>query len=320
MIEDDFPSLGPHGFHLIAYTEWGNAANAHIVMCVHGLTRNSRDFDFLAQSLQRRCRVVCMDVAGRGRSEWLPHKGDYTFRQYQTDAAALIARVTNPRAQSAPAQWLQALKQTANPAVDWIGTSMGGLIGMLLAAQPRSPIRRLVLNDVGPFIPWAALMRIKSNLAMPKSFASLAEVESMLRQACAQWGTLSDEQWRHLSEHSVQRSEDGSYILACDPAVGVATAWGWSPEAKLGNRSLLGMELWSVWQAVQCPTLVIRGADSEVLTPDTVARMQERGPRTTVVELPGIGHAPSLMAVDQIALVHDFLTGDEEEQHSEELK
>jgi pimeloyl-ACP methyl ester carboxylesterase len=319
MIEDDFLSLGPHGFHRIAYTEWGNAANAHIVMCVHGLTRNSRDFDFLAQSLQRRVRVVCMDVAGRGRSDWLPRNGDYTFRQYQTDAAALIARVTNPRAQSAPAQWLQALKQTANPAVDWVGTSMGGLIGMLLAAQPRSPIRRLVLNDVGPFIPWAALLRLKSNLATPKRFASLAEVESMLRQACAQWGTLSDEQWRHLAEHSVQRSEDGSYVLACDPAVGVATAWGWSPEAKLGNRSLLGMELWSVWQAVQCPTLVIRGADSEVLTPDTIARMQERGPRTTVVELPGIGHAPSLMAADQIALVHDFLTDDAEEQQGEQV-
>jgi len=112
MIEDHFLSLGPHGFHRIAYTEWGNAANVHVVMCVHGLTRNGRDFDTLAQALKRRCRVVCMDVAGRGRSDWLKNKADYRFGQYQTAAAALIARVTNPRAQSAPAQWLQALKQT----------------------------------------------------------------------------------------------------------------------------------------------------------------------------------------------------------------
>jgi pimeloyl-ACP methyl ester carboxylesterase len=309
MIEDHFLGLGPHGFHRIAYTEWGSAANAHIVMCVHGLTRNSRDFDALAQALQRRCRVVCMDVAGRGRSDWLKNKADYTFRQYQTDAAALIARVTNPRAQSAPAQWLQAWKETPDAAVDWVGTSMGGLIGMLLAAQPHSPIRRLVLNDVGPFIPWAALMRLKGNLAAPKRFASLAAVEAMLRQACAQWGPLSDEQWRHLAEHSVQPADDG-FVLACDPAVGHATAWGWSPDSKLGNRNLVGMELWSVWQAVQCPTLVLRGAESEVLTADTVARMRER-PRTTVVKLPRIGHAPSLMAPDQIALVQEFLTGDD---------
>lgn len=309
MIEDHFLGLGPHGFHRIAYTEWGNPANAHVVMCVHGLTRNGRDFDALAQGLQRQCRVVCMDVVGRGRSDWLKNSADYTFRQYQTDAAALIARVTHSRAQSAPAQWLQALKPASHAAVDWIGTSMGGLIGMLLAAQPGSPIRRLVLNDVGPFIPWAALMRLKSNLTASRRFASLAEVESMLRQACAQWGPLTDEQWHHLAEHSVQRV-DGGFVLACDPAVGVATAWGWSPDSKLGNRNLLGLELWSVWQAVQCPTLVLRGADSEVLTQDTVSRMQERGPRTTVVELPGIGHAPSLMAPDQIALVREFLMGE----------
>jgi pimeloyl-ACP methyl ester carboxylesterase len=308
MIEDQFLSLGPHGFHRVAYTEWGSAANNHLVICVHGLTRNSRDFDVLAQTLQRRCRVVCMDVVGRGRSEWLKHKGDYTFRQYQTDAAALISRVTNPRAQSAPAQWLQAFKPTASAAVDWIGTSMGGLLGMLLASQPHSPIRRLVLNDVGPFVPWAALMRLKSNFATPKRFASLADVESMLRQACAQWGPITDEQWRHLAEHSVQQTDDGQFIVACDPAVAIATAWGWSRDSKLGNRGLLGMELWSVWEAVRCPTLVLRGTESEVLTADTVARMQGSGPPARIVELPGIGHAPSLMTMEQIAMVQAFLT------------
>jgi pimeloyl-ACP methyl ester carboxylesterase len=307
MIEDRFPVLGRHGFHEIAYTEWGNPANPHVVMCVHGLTRNSRDFDVLARSLQRQCRVVCMDVVGRGCSDWLEHKGDYTFRQYQSDAAALIARVTNPRAQSMPAQLLQALTPGSTAGVDWVGTSMGGLIGMLIAAQPGSPIRRLVLNDVGPFIPWAALMHLKSNLAAVRGFASLAEVETWLRVACAQWGPITDAQWRHLAEHSVVQVKDGSYVLACDPAVGVATAWGWSPDAKLGNRNLLGMELWSVWDEVRCPTLVLRGADSEILTRDTASRMQERA-NVRVVELPRIGHAPSLMTDDQIALVQEFLT------------
>src|SRR5262249_5537486 len=236
MIEDQFLSLGPHGFHRVAYTDWGNAASAHIVLCAHGLTRNGRDFDWLAQRLQRHCRVACMDVAGRGRSEWLVHKADYPLRQYQTDAAALIARVANGRAQWGVTQWPPALKPAVNGRVDWVGTSMGGLIGMLLAAQPQSPIRRLVLNDVGPFIPWAALLQLKSNLAAPKRFASLAEVAHMLREACAQWGPMTETQWHHLLEHSVDRADDGTYVLACDPAVGVATAWGWSPEAKLGNR------------------------------------------------------------------------------------
>ena len=308
MIESSFWSLDPHGFHRIAYTEWGAASNAHVALCAHGLTRNARDFDDLARGLQRHIRVVCMDVAGRGRSEWLEHKDDYTFRQYQVDAAALIARATNTREPSL----LSRLTQTLSPAdsegrVDWVGTSMGGLIGMLVAAQPHSPIRRLVLNDVGPFIPWAALIRLKGNFANPTRFDSVDAVEHALRAACVQWGPLSDAQWRHMATHSAQQVDDGTYRLACDPAVGVATAWGWSADSKLGNRNMMGLELWSIWEAIRCPVLVLRGARSDVLESDTIRRMLASGPPTRVVELEGIGHAPSLMVADQIDIVRDFL-------------
>jgi pimeloyl-ACP methyl ester carboxylesterase len=308
MIESSFWSLDPHGFHRIAYTEWGAASNAHVALCAHGLTRNARDFDDLARGLQRHIRVVCMDVAGRGRSEWLEHKDDYTFRQYQVDAAALIARATNMREPSL----LSRLGLTAPPAdiegkVDWVGTSMGGLIGMLVAAQPHSPIRRLVLNDVGPFIPWAALIRLKGNFASPTRFDSLDAVEHALRAACVQWGPLSDTQWRHMATHSAQQVDDGTYRLACDPAVGVATAWGWSADSKLGNRNMMGLELWSIWEAIRCPVLVLRGARSDVLESDTIRRMLASGPPTRVVELEGIGHAPSLMVAEQIDIVRDFL-------------
>jgi pimeloyl-ACP methyl ester carboxylesterase len=307
MIESSFSSLDPHGFHEIAYTDWGNAANPRVVLCVHGLTRNSRDFDYLAGALQMQCRVVCMDVVGRGRSAWLEHKEDYTFRQYQIDAAALIARVTVPHGRSLLPRWARSAPEDVDGKVDWVGTSMGGLIGMLVAGQPGAPIRRLVLNDVGPFIPWPALIRLKGYLGSQTRYASLDEVELALRDACSQWGPITDEQWRQLAAHSARQLGDGSWQLACDPAVGVATAWGWNPDAKVGNRNLMGVEVWSAWEAIRCPTLILRGAESEVLQRATVERMLASGPPTEVVELPGIGHAPSLMKVDQIEIVREFL-------------
>lgn len=308
VIESSFSSLNPHGFHHVAYTDWGNSANPHVVMCVHGLTRNGRDFDCLARALQSHCRVVCPDVVGRGRSDWLEHKEDYTFRQYQVDAAALIARATDARGRSVLPRWARAAPPEVDGMVDWVGTSMGGLIGMLLAGQPHAPIRRLVLNDVGPFIPWAALIRLKGYLTGSQTrYASLGEVEDMLRDACSQWGPITDEQWHHLALHTARQLDDGSWQLACDPAVGVATAWGWNPDAKVGNRNLMGLEIWSIWEAIQCPILVLRGMESEVLRRDTLERMCAIKPATEVVEFPGIGHAPSLMAQDQIAVVREFL-------------
>ncbi len=305
MIARRFASLGPHGFHRIAYTDWGGVSNPHVVMCMHGLTRNSRDFDWLAGALQRDCRVVCMDVAGRGKSDWLQHKEDYTFRQYQTDAAALIARVTALE-RGVLAAWFGAGQSAGEPTVDWIGTSMGGLIGMLLAAQPHSPIRRLVLNDVGPFISWSSLMRIKGYMMTRATYPTVEEAQAVLRKACASWGPMSDEQWRHFARHSIRQNEEG-FGFACDPRIADATSWGFSPDARVGNRNLMGLELWSVWEQVRCPVLILRGKDSEVLLAETVRRMLEREARTEVVEFAGVGHAPALMSREQIGPIRAFL-------------
>src|SRR3981189_171149 len=205
-----FFSLGDGGFHRIAYTEWGDHDNPRVVVCVHGLARNSRDFDFLAEALASDCRVVCMDVVGRGDSDWLDNKSEYAFSTYLADAAAMLARVTAPAAGT----WLQRLRGgPPPPLIDWVGTSMGGLIGMFLAAKRNAPIRRLVLNDVGAFIPWGALLRMKGSITRGLRFSNLEEVEAYVRKDLLQIGPLTDEQWKHLAVHSAAQEEKGDYVL-----------------------------------------------------------------------------------------------------------
>jgi pimeloyl-ACP methyl ester carboxylesterase len=308
-----FLSLSPGGFHRIAYADWGKHSADRVVVCVHGLSRNCRDFDYLARDLAHSCRVVCPDVVGRGDSEWLADKGDYRFSTYLSDAAALIARITAP----APPVHMGILrgnlggarKSADGPAqIDWVGTSMGGLIGMLLAAKRGSPIRRLVLNDVGAFISWGSLYRLKGYVAGGGAFKSMAEVEAYLREACAPFGPLSDEQWRHLAEHSAVAGDEGRYHLRYDPAIGdTMRVSSPDPELPLGPNFLAGIDLWATWAEVRCPTLVLRGAESDVLSRDTLARMRALRPDTEVLELAGIGHAPALMSYDQIAAVREFL-------------
>jgi pimeloyl-ACP methyl ester carboxylesterase len=286
-----FHALGTAGFHRIAYTEWGDPGNPRVVVCVHGLARNSRDFDFLAAELAADHRVVCMDVAGRGESDWLSSKSEYSFSTYLNDAAAMVARVTHHE-----------------QSVDWIGTSMGGLIGLFLAVKRNSPIRRLVLNDVGPFIPWGALLRLKGHISRGKRFSSLEEAEIHVRSVCAAFGALTDEQWRHLAGHSVRPAHDGAgYELRFDPAVGEGFHGHIDPEFPIGPEVLRGVDLWNTWSKLSCPTLVLRGAESEVLLPKTLKEMRERKPDLQVAEFPGVGHAPALMSEEQIAAVRDFL-------------
>jgi len=196
-----------------------NGATHAATTSSHGLTRNSRDFDALAASLADRYRIVCMDVVGRGSSDWLRHKGDYGFPLYLSDAAALLARITAPLPSTRLRRALYGAPR-GRPRVDWIGTSMGGLIGLFLAAKPRSPIRRLVLNDVGPMVPWSALTHLKGiYTGHGKRFADLDEIEKHLRIACAAFGPLPHDQWRHVAEHSALRKKDGSYVLAYDPGI-----------------------------------------------------------------------------------------------------
>ncbi|HEY8069741.1 MAG TPA: alpha/beta hydrolase [Burkholderiales bacterium] len=307
-----FLSLSPGGFHRIAYLDWGNPASDHVVVCVHGLARNSRDFDYLARELASDCRVVCVDVVGRGDSEWLADKSDYSFSTYLTDAAALIARISAPAAPAAfGAVRTFRSRRGAAPAlkrIDWLGTSMGGLIGMLLAAKPGSPIRRLVLNDVGPFISWGSLYRLKGYVAGVSSFGSPAEVESHLREVLSQFGPLTDEQWRHLAEHSVYDAGEGRLRLRYDPGIGDTMRGGRAdPEFPLGLNFLAGIDLWGTWAEIRCPTLVLRGAESDVLSHETLVQMQASRPGVEAVEFAGTGHAPALMSYDQIAAVKEFL-------------
>ena len=274
--------LSPHGFHRVAYTHWGDAAADRTVICVHALTRNGRDFDRLAAALAENCRVACPDIAGRGQSDWLAHGADYSYPQYLADMTVLIARLS---------------RDSGFTPVDWVGTSMGGLIGMMLAAQPGTPIRRLVLNDVGPFLPKAALARIAGYIGQDPRFATLDELEAYLRRVHAPFGPLSDESWRHMAEHGHRRLEDGGFALAYDPAIAQAFRQG----------ALQDMDLWRVWDAVRCPVLVLRGAESDLLTPEVAAEMTRRGPRAELVTVPGVGHAPALMDNEQIAVVRDWL-------------
>ena len=299
MKQQSFLSLGPTGFHRVAYTDWGDAENPHVVLCVHGLSRNSRDFDYLADVLQKSCRVVCMDVVGRGESEWLEDKSGYSFSTYLSDAAALVARVTTPVREGL-------FRQAATRRLDWVGTSMGGLMGMLLAAKRGSPIGRLVMNDVGPFVPWNGLIRLKGHLGHPRGFASLRLAGQFLREACKSFGPLTEAQWDHLIQHSVRRHDDGRWHLRFDPAIGK-----WSsqrdPELPIGPEFLRGIDLWTVWKAVNCAVLVLRGAESEVLLAATVEEMRKRKPGTRSVQFEGVGHAPALFDAAQIDVVRGFL-------------
>ena len=302
--------LSSGGFHRVAYLDWGPAASEHVVLCVHGLARNSRDFDFLAAELARDCRVICPDVVGRGDSEWLADKNDYRFSTYLADAAVLLARVTAPRRSALSVlfgRW--PVFRRAPKKIDWVGTSMGGLIGMLLAAKQNSPIRRLVLNDVGAFVSWGSLFRLKGYVGGGRSFPSVAAAESWIREVCAPFGRLSDKHWRHLARHSVFKAARGEYQLRYDPGIGETLRGHSDPEFPLGPNFLAGIDLWGTWAQVRCPVLVLRGADSDVLTRATVDRMRAEKPDLQVVEFEGAGHAPALMAPDQIVAVTRFLLG-----------
>lgn len=291
--------LGPHGFHRMHYTEWGDPARPRVVVCVHGLTRNCRDFDSLAQALASECHVVCPDVAGRGRSGWLAHKEDYGYPQYMADMTTLMARATaTPAAGGLIARLRRLLSRSEGTKhVCWVGTSMGGLIGMLLAAQPESPIAKLVLNDVGPLVPKASLERIASYVGKDPRFATFEQLEAYVRQISAPFGPLTDGQWRHLTLHGVKQYEDGSWGMVYDPGIA----------APFRSNALQDVDLWQHYDNVRCPTLLLRGAQSDLLPRDIAQEMTRRGPRPRLIEFPGIGHAPMLMSADQIAAVREFL-------------
>lgn len=298
MQTNSYVSLDSLGLHRLVYREWGDPDHRHVVVCVHGLTRSSRDFDYLARALSRDCRVVCLDVAGRGGSQWLAKKEDYGYPLYLADAVALLARVTAPVFPGGVRGLVRRIfGARKTPVVDWVGTSMGGLIGLMIAAREHSPIRRLVMNDVGPLIPKAAVVRISEYVGRDPRFDSLEAFEAHLRTIHAPFGPLTAEQWRHMALHSHRRLEDGSIGFHYDPAIALP----------FKSMVTADVDLWPLWDKVKCPTLVLRGADSDLLSHETAREMQTRGPGAKVVEFPGVGHAPALMSDDQISLVREFL-------------
>ena len=284
MREGKVKCLSAAGFHHMAYVEWGDAANPKVLVCVHGLTRCSRDFDFLAQALAADYRVVCPDVVGRGRSDWLRNKSLYAIPQYCADMTTLLARLNAE-------------------AVDWVGTSMGGLIGMALACQPETPIARLVLNDVGPVITATSLARIGTYLGAAPRFDNIGQAEVFVRFVSATFGKFSDEEWRHLTRHVTRTAADGKVEFAYDP--GIAQCFREMQAAGDGKD----VEMWPLYDGIVCPTLLLRGETSDLLTHETALQMTGRGPRAKLVEVPGVGHAPMLMNVAQVAPVREFLLG-----------
>jgi pimeloyl-ACP methyl ester carboxylesterase len=227
-------------------------------------------------------RVVCPDIVGRGRSDWLRNKSLYSIPQYCADIATLLARV-------------------GAETVDWVGTSMGGLIGMALAIQPETPIRKLVLNDVGPVITAASLERIGMYLGRAPRFDSIEQVESAVRFVSQPFGPLTDAQWRHLTVHVTRQAADGKFEFAYDP--GIAEAFK-EVYAACGGKDV---ENWPLYDAINCPTLLLRGANSDLLTAAAAQEMTQRGPRARLVEIAGVGHAPMMLDDVQVAPVREFL-------------
>lgn len=271
--------LSPSGLHRMAYTEWGERSNPRVLVCVHGLTRNGRDFDALAEAMSAHYRVICPDVVGRGHSARLRDPAGYAVPQYMADMVTLIARLDVER-------------------VDWLGTSMGGLIGLALAAQPGSPIRKLVLNDVGPLITVESLRRISEYVGGDPNWVSFDEALAYVKLVCAPFGALSEGQWHHLTETSVVQCEDGRWHFRYDPRIAEPF------KASFGEQ---GISLWPLYEAVSCRTLAIRGADSDLLTRETWQKMASCGPRAELAEISGVGHAPMFLDEGQISVVRDFL-------------
>jgi pimeloyl-ACP methyl ester carboxylesterase len=303
------------GGHRMAYWQWGDARSAHVVLCVHGLTRQGRDFDALAQAIVARAggdvRVVCPDIAGRGHSDWLRDPAGYQVPFYAADMVALVARLHGER----PIATL-----------DYVGTSMGGLIGLVVAGHAALPlpvpVHRLVINDVGPTLDPAALRRIATYVGQGGRYATLQEAADAMWALSSSFGPHTAEQWLALSRPMVaaasRRTADGSakvgdevdpwiepegpLLLHYDPAIAVPFRTA-TPEAAAQGEAML----WALYDAITAPTLLVRGAQSDLITPETARQMTRRGPRATLVEFDGVGHAPTFVDPAQSAAVTAFL-------------
>lgn len=278
----------PAGLHRVAYKEWGDADNPRVLVCVHGVTRVGDDFDHLARALCDHYRVVCPDIVGRGRSGRLRDPAWYTVPQYVADMVTLIARVT---------------ARSGSEEVAWFGTSMGGLIGMALAALDDSPVRRLLLNDIGPVLDGAALRRIGEYIGQDVRFADFEAGAAYVKAVSASFGPHSEAEWRKLAGDVLRQDADGQWVRHYD--LNLARPFqAMSPQQAAQDEAAL----WAAWDAIRCPTLLVRGEHSDLLSHATAEEMTRRGPCPRLVEIPGVGHAPTFVHADQIALARAFLT------------
>jgi pimeloyl-ACP methyl ester carboxylesterase len=296
------PCPDPSGGHRMAYWQWGEHSADHVIVCVHGLSRQGRDFDVLAQGLLARSklplRVVCPDVAGRGRSDWLKDPMGYAVPTYAADMLALLAQLN---------------AQAAIGTLDWLGTSMGGLIGMAVCGTPNLqlpvPVRRLVLNDVGPVVEWQAIQRIGAYLGKTGQFGSVDEAAAAMWAISTSFGPHTPEQWLALSRPMVKPVPEGGFTLHYDPAIAAPI------RAMTQEAAMQGQEaLWQLYDHITARTLITRGADSDLLSRDTALAMTQRGAKARIVEFPGVGHAPTFVTDNQIEAVASFLLEQEDEK------
>ncbi|GGD53494.1 alpha/beta fold hydrolase [Caballeronia grimmiae] len=271
----------PAGLHRVAYTEWGDPANPRVLLCVHGLTRSGRDFDRLARAFSNEYRVVCPDVVGRGLSDWLADSRYYGVAQYVADMVTLIARLNVET-------------------VDWFGTSMGGLIGMALGGLPGTPIRKMLLNDVGPHIEPVALERIREYLGKPARFASLDEGVRHAAALAASFGPLTGDEWTSINT-PLLHEHDGAWTFRYDPGIAAPFSATTAEQNAAGEAFM-----WRSLAAIATPVLVVRGESSDLLSRETVRKMEETGQAVSSVEVPNTGHAPAFLADDQIATARAF--------------
>ncbi len=289
------PCTDPSGGHRMAYWQWGDAAAAHVIVCVHGLSRQGRDFDVLARALladtPHPLRVLCPDVVGRGRSDWLKDPTGYQFSQYAADMLAMLGQVN---------------QQARIATLDWVGTSMGGLIGVAVCGTPGlplpAPVHRLVINDVGPVIQWQALVRIGAYLGNTGRFGSVQQAADAMWAISTSFGPHTPEQWLTLSQAMVKPLPEGGFTLHYDPAIAVPLRAVTEESAAQGEAAL-----WQLYDNVRAETLLTRGAQSDLLSREAAQAMTQRGPRARLVEFEGVGHAPTFVAKNQVEVVTSFL-------------
>ena len=275
--------LSPAGLHRISYKEWGDFDNPNVLVCVHGITRVSDDFDVLAQALSDHYRVICPDIVGRGQSDSLPNPQFYQVPQYVSDMVTLLARL-NPQT------------------VDWFGTSMGGLIGLILASMKNNPIRKLILNDVGPSLNLEAIARIGDYIGQDVRFDTFDEAAAYIREVSISFGAHTEAQWHKLAVDVLKKNQDGKWIRHYDLNLSVPVK-AITPELAVAAQAML----WKAYDAITCQTLLVRGGDSDLLSIAAAQEMTQRGPHAQLIEIAGVGHAPTFVQPEQIAIARNFL-------------